>query len=85
MNEEELEKVLDDYTEFKDTIIEILAIKLDEEKININCTDITFDGDNLNVIYIIELPGKNNITSNQLSFPYQQYLNYFELKEINND
>lgn len=85
MNKEELEKVLDDYTEFKDTIIEILAIKLDEEEIHIDCTDITLDGDNLNIDYVITLQGKDNITSSRLSFPYQQYLNYLELKEINND
>lgn len=80
MTKEELKKVLDDYTKFKNIIIEILAIKLDEEEIHIDCTNIDFDGDDLHVDYIIELPGKDNITSSWLSFPYQQYLNYLELK-----
>lgn len=87
MDKEELEKVLDDYTEFKDTIVEILAIKLNEEEIHIDCTDITLDGDDLYVNYVIVLPGsgKDNVTEHRLSFPYQQYLNYLELKEVNND
>lgn len=80
MNKEELKKALDDYIKFKDIIIEILAIKLDEEEIHIDCTNIYLDGDNLHIDYIIELPGEDNITSSWLSFPYQQYLNYLELK-----
>ena len=80
MNKEELKKALDDYIKFKDIIIEILAIKLNEEEIHIDCTNIYFDGDDLHIDYIIELPGEDNITSSWLSFPYQQYLNYLELK-----
>ena len=81
MTKEELQKTLNDYEKFKNIIIEILAIKLKEEEIHIDCTDITFDGDDLRVGYIIELAGRDNITSSWLSFPYQQYLNYLELKE----
>lgn len=80
MTKEELKKALDDYIKFKDIIIEILAIELNEEEIHIGCTNIDFDGDDLHVDYIIELPGKDNITSSWLSFPYQRYLNYLELK-----
>lgn len=81
MNRNELEQTLNDYQKFKNVIIEILAIKLNEEEIHIDCTDITFDGDDLRVEYIIELAGRDNITSSWLSFPYQQYLNYLELKK----
>ena len=80
MNRNELEQTLNDYIKFKGIIIEILAIKLNEEEIHIDCTNIDFDGDDLHVDYIIELPGKDNITSSWLSFPYQQYFNYLELK-----
>lgn len=80
-NKEELKKALDDYIKFKDIIVEILAIKLNEEEIHIDCTNIYFDGDDLHIDYIIESPDEDNITSNWLSFPYQQYLNYLELKE----
>ena len=80
MNRNELEQTLKDYQKFKNVIIEILAIKLNEEEIHIDCTDITLDGDDLHIDYIIELPGEDNITSSWLSFPYQQYLNYLELK-----
>lgn len=85
MNKDELQKTLNDYEKFKNIIIEILAIKLKEEEIHIDCTDITFDGDDLQVEYIIELAGRDNITSSRLSFPYQQYLNYLEIKEIKNE
>lgn len=80
MKNEELKKVLDNYQKLKDIIIEILAIKLNEEEIHLACTNIDFDGDDLHVDYIIELPSKDNITSSWLSFPYQQYINYLELK-----
>lgn len=82
MTKEELKKILNDYERFKNTIIEILAIKLNEEEIHIDCTSIAFDGDDLRVEYIIELAGRDNITSSWLSFPYQQYLNYLELKGV---
>lgn len=81
MNRNELEQTLKDYQKFKNVIIEILAIKLNEDEMDIDCTDITFDGDDLRVEYIIELAGRDNITSSLLSFPYQQYLNYLELKK----
>lgn len=85
MTKEELKKALDDYQKFKNIIIEILAIKLNEEEIHIDCTDIIFDGDDLRIEYIIELAGRDNITSSWLLFPYQQYLNYLELKGERHD
>lgn len=81
MDRNELEKTLNDYEKFKNIIMEILAIKLEEEEIHLKCTDITFDGDDLRVEYIIRLQGKDNLTHHWLSFPYQQYLNYLELKK----
>lgn len=77
---ENIKKLLDDYAKFKNIIIEILAIKLDKEETNINCTDISFDGDNLRIEYVIALDGGDNLTSSWLYFPCQQYLNYLELK-----
>ena len=81
MNRNELEQTLKDYQKFKNVIIEILAIKLNEEEIHVDCTDIILDGDDLRVEYIIDSFDRNGITSGGLSFPYQQYLNYLELKK----